>query len=98
MELDSIAPQDIAQGECGSGMACGEEAAAAAAAVDATLAFALQQQATSTQVPLSERDLQVLASLDEQIGAPSQTSENTAVIGALEKDEDLERQFQALLG
>lgn len=98
MELDSIAPQDIAQGDCGSGMACGEQAAAAASAVDATLVFALQQQAASTQAPLSERDLQVLASLDEQVGVPSQTIENKAVIGTLGEDEDLEKQFQALLG
>jgi len=93
VELESIAPQDIAQVECGSGSACGEEAVAGGA-LDTSLAIALEHQASNA---LSSHDLKALSTLDEEmlVAAPA------ALVEAGDRDsmneDNLEKQFQAIL-
>jgi len=87
VELDSIAPQDLAQGECGAGQACGEMAAAKTNEEDDVFSAAIQKEAQRMQggkkeAVLSDADVKVLAALD----------------GMAAKDEDLERQFKAVVG
>jgi len=66
VELDALPPQDLAQGECGSGQKCGE---ASLAGVTDMLTMALQQEAEGGDAVemLSPSDLQALTSLDQQL-------------------------------
>lgn len=65
VELDSIPPQDLAQGGCGVGEKCGEAASDAERGIEQLLSMALQQQESGSEADagLTKEDMDLLSKL-----------------------------------